>query len=68
MGNQLSGIKNPKFTARHYVEIGDLLRKTNADAKIVNEYAEKFKADNPRFDEMRFRTFINSGLNKRSKR
>ena len=48
----------PKYTARHYRDIGDTLRRSKASPKLVGEWIAKFKADNPRFDEGRFKKYL----------
>lgn len=48
----------PKYTRRQYLDIGDTLRRTKATKKIIDEWVRKFKYDNPRFDEQRFRDYV----------
>ena len=52
--------KSVKYTRRHYVEIGDLIKKLPESEKRAefNKWNSVFKADNPRYDEGRFKKHI----------
>lgn len=52
------------MTRKHYISTAEILHyasdKTHPAlfTKMVNEFVEMFKADNPRFDEIRFRNAV----------
>jgi len=48
----------PKFTTRHYVEIGTVLRETDASDEMLDAFIKMFKRDNEKFNEGMFRKFV----------
>jgi len=54
----------PTYARKQYLDIGDTLRRTKASRAIIDEWVRKFKRDNPRFDEQRFREYV-AGKRKR---
>lgn len=46
------------YSKKSYIEIGNILAETNANETQINKFVDKFSNDNPRFDEKRFREFI----------
>jgi len=57
----------PKFTKRHYIEIGKTIKKL-PKRKRAAEYRKWdgiFKRDNPRYDGCKFKEFVGLGKCKR---
>lgn len=48
----------PKYTKRTYIDIAETLAQTKATKGTIDVWVKKFKADNSRFDEKRFRAYI----------
>lgn len=46
------------YTRKHYIEIGNTLRNAGASKKEIDGWIERFKKDNPRFDESTFRSHV----------
>ena len=49
-----------KYTRRHYVDIGNLIKKLPKSKRKTefNKYNKLFKKDNPRYDSKRFKKHI----------
>jgi len=48
----------PRYSRQHYVDIAETLARTRATRAEIDRWVRKFKADNSRFDEQRFRDYI----------
>ena len=50
----------PKFTKRHYIATGNLLKKVPKNQRKVQErlWEKQFEKDNPRFNKRKFRSFV----------
>jgi len=54
----------PKYTRRHYQDIGRTIRNSKSKKAETDKWVRIFKADNPRFDEKRFRDFVAGKVNR----
>ena len=43
---------------KDFFAVGKILRETKASEATINRFVTQCKAQNPRFDEMRFRMFV----------
>lgn len=46
------------YTRRHYIQIGNTIKNSRNKRRETEKWVRIFKADNPRFDEQRFREFV----------
>jgi len=52
--------KEAILTKRYFMEIADILAKHNASDEMIQEFADYFVRQNPRFDYGLFMKYINS--------
>jgi len=46
------------YSRKHYIDMAKTLAETKATKVVIDRWCKKFKSDNPRFDEPKFRAFI----------
>ena len=47
--------RTPKFARRHYRAVAAAIKEEPTFGTLIDRFVATFKADNPRFDERRFR-------------